>query len=114
MSPAGSPLEASAKHTEWTGGATCVLSLTSAPCLVPGLGTSAGLTGQALAAISLAEPDQQRQGQHKAWKFFSHKHVSLPVTHVLVNIYPQMACVRTHILYCICICSWHALDSENQ
>lgn len=68
--------------------------------LVLDRGTRAGLTGWAPAAISLAEPDWQRQGQHKAWKFFSYKHVSLPVTCVHVNIYPPMAFEDLHsILY---------------
>lgn len=60
-------LSSSAKHTEQS---KAVTSLLSSLCSF-GPGARAGLTSQVLTAISLAEPDQQRQGQHKDWTFFS-------------------------------------------
>lgn len=107
--PSGSPLQQNtqSRAKEWP------------PLCSSGSGCQGRLTGQVLTAVSLAEPDQQRQGQHKGLDFLiSHKHVSLPATNVFVNIYPQMASEHPHSIWClyfrlVCLEQWKSIKQRQ-
>lgn len=107
VSPAGSPLRrASAKHSEQTQGATCLLSLTPSPCLLLDLGT--------LTAIPWLNHMDKDRNNIKLGNFSA---TSMFLCLLLMSSYTLIPKwhLKSHILYWICICSCVCLsDSESK
>lgn len=93
MPPSGSPLH---QNREQSKGVTSLLSSLCSS------GSRAGLTSQVLVAISLAEPDQQRQGDNiKIGLSFQPSACFFTCKSCPCNIYPQMTSEDPHCVQCL-------------